>query len=126
MRSIRISAVAALTLLAAYSVLRAIAGQCDGAQCDAYVLPSIALPILVIAAVGVTGVLAILGARPAGGSWLVILIVTTALGVLGPPIAVAIFRDQPDTFVMTATVLLVQGPVAALVFTFNESPRLTQ
>lgn len=115
-----------MALLTVYSILRAIAGQCEGAQCDAYILPSVALPVLAVIAVGVTGVLAILGARPAGGSWLVILIVTTVLGVLGPPIALAIFRDQPDSFVMAATVLLVQGPVAALVFTFNEAPRLTQ
>ena len=119
---IRAGAVVALALLAAYSVLRAAAGQCSGAQCDAYIFPSLVLPLVVVIAVGVTGGLAIHLALRTSGSWLGILIVTTVLGVIGPPVALAIFRDQPDSLVFVASVLLVQGPVAALVFTINESP----
>jgi len=119
---IRISAGASLLLLGTYMVLREIATQCSGAQCDAYILPSIALPVAVLAAVGVTGALAISGARATGGSWLVILIAATALGLLGPPVALAIFRDQPDSLVLTASLLFAQCPVAALVFTVSEVP----
>lgn len=119
---IRISAAASLLLLGTYMVLREIATQCSGAQCDAYILPSVALPIAVLVAVGVSGVLAISGARAAGGLWLVILIATTALGLLGPPVALAIFRDQPDSLVLTASLLLAQCPVAALVYTVSEVP----
>ena len=120
---IRISAVVALALLAGYSVLRAAAGQCSGAECDAYIIPSVALPLAAVVAVAVTGGLAISSALRESRPWLGILIATTVLGVLGPPVAVAIFRDQPDSLIFVASVLLVQGPVAALVFTIAESPQ---
>jgi hypothetical protein len=120
---IRISAVVALLLLAGYAVLRAAAGQCSGAQCDAYIVPSLAVPLAAVAAVGVTGGLAIYSARHVSQSWLWILVAATAVGVLGPPVALAIFRDQPDSLVFVASVLLVQGPVAALVFTISEKPQ---
>jgi len=119
---IRISAAVTLVLLAGYSALRAVASQCVGTQCDIYVVPSLALPIAVLVAVGVTGALAISWARPVGGSWLVILIATTVIGVLGPPIALAVFRNQPDSLVMAATLLFIQGPVAALVYSISEAP----
>jgi hypothetical protein len=120
--AVRISAVLALLLLGAYSVLRAMATDCVGTQCDAYILPSIALPLATILAVALTGGLAIAHARPRGGAWLAILIATTAAGVLGPPVALAFFRDRPDSLVLAATVLLAQAPVAALVYTVNETP----
>jgi len=119
---IRIAAMVALLLFAGYAVLRAAAGQCSGAQCDAYVIPSLALPLAAVVAVGVTGVLAIYSARLVSRSWLWILAAATAVGVFGPPVALAIFRDQPDSLVFVASVLLVQGPVAALVFTISEKP----
>jgi hypothetical protein len=119
---IRISAGVTLVFLTGYWVLREVATACSGAQCDLYIIPSVALPLLVLISVGVTGWLAISWARPVGGVWLVILIGTTALGLLGPPVAVAIFRDQPDSLVLTATLLFAQGPVAALVYTIAEVP----
>jgi len=120
---LRISASVALALLGGYAVLRTIATQCAGVQCDVYVMPSLALPIAAVVAVGVTGVLAIYRARPLGGSWPVILIASTLLGVIGPPVALAVFRDQPDSLVVVASLLLVQAPVAALVFSVHQAPK---
>lgn len=119
---IRVSVAVSLVFLTSYWVLREVATACSGANCDAFIVPSVALPILVLISVGVTGWLAISWARPVGGAWLVILIATTALGLLGPPIALAIFRNQPDSLVLTATLLFAQGPVAALVYTIAEVP----
>ena len=119
---IRICATAALALLALYSVLRAIAGSCEGSQCDIYIIPSVALPLAVVVVVAVTGGLAVAWARKVARSWVVILSVTTLMGIVGPPAALAIFRDQPDSLVLAATLFLVVGPVAALVFTVSESP----
>jgi hypothetical protein len=119
---IRICAVIALVLLGSFSVLREIATQCVGTQCDVYFVPSVMLPLATLVAVAVTGVLAVSWARPVGGAWVAILIVTTALGLVGPPVTLLIFRDHPDSLVLVATLLLVQGPVAALVYSVNQVP----
>ncbi|HYM65930.1 MAG TPA: hypothetical protein VEW68_01440 [Patescibacteria group bacterium] len=119
---IRVSAAASLLFLSAYWALREVAARCTGIQCDFYIIPSIGLPLLVLIAVGITGWLAISWARPVGGMWLSILIGSTAIGLLGPPIALAVFRDQPDSLVLTASLLFAQGPVAALVYTIAEVP----
>jgi hypothetical protein len=119
---IRVSAAASLLFLSLYWALREVAARCTGIQCDIYIIPSIGLPLLVLITVGITGWLAISWARPVGGMWLSILIGSTAIGLLGPPIALALFRDQPDSLVLTASLLFAQGPVAALVYTIAEVP----
>jgi len=119
---IRISGFLTLLFLTAYWILRAVAATCSGLQCDIYILPSVALPLAVLIGVGVTGWLAISWARPVGGAWLGILVATTAVGLLGPPVALGLFRDQPDSLVLTATLLFAQSPVAALVYTISEVP----
>lgn len=122
MRALRASAVAALALLGIYFGLRFAGAACSGAGCDAYVWPSLALPVGVVVLVAVTGWLAMASARRQGSSWFVPLIVCTALGVFGPMGAVAVFRDSPDAVVAVATAFLLVTPVAALAYSFRKSP----
>lgn len=122
MRALRVSAIAALALLGIYFGLRAAATACSGAGCDAYVWPSLALPVGVVVMVAVTGWLAMASARRQGSSWFVPLIGCTGLGVLGPVAAVAVFRDRPDAVVAVATALFLVTPVAALAYSFRKSP----
>jgi hypothetical protein len=49
----------------------------------------------------------------------VVLGALTALGVVGPIVALAIFRDSPDRFVPVATVLVVALPVSVLLYTLT-------
>lgn len=121
MRGLRLSAVAALLLLGVYFVLRFTAARCAGAQCDAYIWPSLILPIGVLLMVGNTGRLAIADARRRGPSWVAPLVATTVLGVAGPVAAVAVFRDQPDVVVAVATVLFLLTPLAALGYSLRRS-----
>jgi hypothetical protein len=121
-RALRASAVAALLLLGIYFVLRFIATQCSGAQCDAYIWPSLVFPVGVVLLVFNTGRLAISDARKAARAWFAPFVATTLLGVLGPVVAVAVFRDQPDAVVAVSTVLLLLTPLAALVYSFRRSP----
>lgn len=109
-------------LLALYDVLRFAAQQCSGAACDAYIWPSLLLPIGVVVVVANTGRLAISSARKGGRSWVAPLIATTALGILGPVVVATVFRDQPDVVVPVATVLLLLTPAAALAYSFRKSP----
>ncbi len=122
MRALRVSAVASVALLGVYFVLRFAATACSGAQCDAFIWPSLAVPVGVVVLVAVTGWLAIAAARRDGSSWVVPLIVCTVLAVLGPMAAAAVFRDEPDAVVAVATVLFLLTPVAALAYSFRRSP----
>jgi hypothetical protein len=119
MRTIRVWAVLALLLLVAYHALRFGVSRCSGPQCDSYIPLSLLVPIAVVVMVAVTGSLALLDARVRRRAWLVPLIVATVLGVAGPVVAVAIFRDQPDMVVAVATVLFLQAPLAALAYTIR-------
>lgn len=122
MRAVRVSAVAALLLLGAYFVLRFAATQCSGAQCDAYVWPSLLVPIGVLVLVAITGWLAVSGARKDARRWVVPLVATSVLGVAGPVVAVIVFRDRPDAVVAVATVLFPLTPIAALLYSLRTSP----
>lgn len=119
---IRIWAIAALGLLAAYGALRLIASNCTGVGCDVYIPLSLVLPVVILMMVAVTGVFAILAARPRHkeGSrvWLYLMIATTLLSVLGPVVGLGLFRDAPDVLVPLATVLFALLPVVALGYCF--------
>jgi hypothetical protein len=122
---VRVSAAAALLLLAAYHGLRVAAAQCAGLGCDWYIPVSLLLPIAILVAVAVAGLLAFPEARRAGaGAWAAGIAVATGLGVAGPPVALALLRDSPDALVPAATVLWLLGPVCVLAFSVfaNRSP----
>jgi hypothetical protein len=123
MSAVRLSAFLTLLLLATYHALRLAAAQCSGVQCDWYIAPSLLLPILIVVVVGLTGFVAMLAARrrrrTAGGqTWLGVLAICTALGVIGPIVALALLKESPDGLVAIATVLFLLTPLSALIFSF--------
>lgn len=99
-----------VAVMAAYYALRIAAGRCTGPACDAYIPISLALPVLAIVLVAVTGVLGYAGSR---GAWRAGIVVTAVVGVLGPPAALATWRDAPDVLVPVATVLILLCPACA-------------
>ena len=113
---IRWLAGALIVLVATYFVMRALATACTGAACDAYIPVSLLIPLLIIAMAAVTGIAAAASAR--GTTWFVWLVVSTLLGVVGPIIGLLVFKDSPDTFVATGTVLELQVALVALAYTF--------
>ncbi|HEV2476957.1 MAG TPA: hypothetical protein VGX22_10485 [Candidatus Dormibacteraeota bacterium] len=114
---IRVLAVAVIVLVAAYFVMRALAAACTGSACDVYIPISLLLPLLIFIASAVTAVAAIASARGLG-AWFAILIISTVLAVMGPIVALVVFKDSPDAFVATGTVLELQLAVVALVYTY--------
>lgn len=117
--AVQVCAVATLALLAVYYVLRFTASRCTGLQCEWYIAPSLLLPLLILVMVALTGVLAISAALRGvkdngGGAWRALLVVCTLLGVAGPVVSLAIFRDSPDILVPLATVLFLLVPISAL------------
>jgi hypothetical protein len=100
--------------------MRIAATACTGSVCDAYIPLSLVLPILILVGSAVSGVVASLAARR-DRSWLVVLGLCTAIGVVGPIAALALLRDSPDVFVVTSTILVAVAPVGALSYSF--SPR---
>jgi hypothetical protein len=114
---IRVLAVAAIVLVGAYFVMRTLATACAGSGCDVYIPISLLLPLLIFVVTAMTAVVAIASARGLG-AWFAVLIISTVLAVLGPIIALLIFRDSPDAFVATGTVLELQLAVVALAYSF--------
>jgi hypothetical protein len=114
---IRILAVAVIVLVGAYFVMRALAAACTGSGCDIYIPISLLLPFLIFVATAITAVLAIAAARGLG-AWFAVLIMSTVLAVLGPIVALLIFKDSPDAFIATGTVLELQLAVVALAYSF--------
>jgi uncharacterized membrane protein YeiH len=100
--------------------MRIAATACTGSVCDAYIPLSLVLPILILVGSAVTGVVASLAARR-DRSWLIVLGLFTAIGLVGPIVALALLRDSPDVFVVTSTILVALAPVGALSYSF--SPR---
>jgi hypothetical protein len=121
MVAVRVAALIALGLLAAYQGLRLAASSCTGSGCDAHIPASLLLPFSTLVAVAVAGGLALSATRREAGArtWAAALATTTILGTAGTLAAVAIWRDSPDTLVPVATVLLLLGPLCALVFSFS-------
>src|SRR3954463_14370820 len=124
MRSVRILAILTLILLVAFYGLRALAGQCTGADCEGYIPFSLLLPIAALVLAAVTGFLASGVARQRRqGGWLAALAVCTLLSVAGPIISAFVFRDSPDLFVPVATALILLAPLAALAYSFTGNTR---
>lgn len=124
MLALRVCAIAALLVLGGYHLMRLAAAQCNGVGCDWYIAPSILLPLLVLGLVSVTGVLAVVAVRrrrdaPGARTWLIVVIITTLLGVAGPVVSLAILRDSPDALVVTGTVLYMLAPVTALAYSLR-------
>ena len=115
MRPIRIVASVTVVLIALYFALRSAAAGCSGAGCDAYIPFSLLLPLLILVSVAVTGVVAAAHARP-GSRWFATLLSATVAGVVGPVIALVVFRDSPDRFVPIATALELVVVLAALAY----------
>jgi hypothetical protein len=121
--AIRVSSVAALLLLVTYHLLRLAAAQCTGPQCDDAYLPlSLLVPIAVLVVAAVAGSLASGDARAHARSWFGVVFTATLVSLIGPLLAVLIFRDQPDTVVVVSTVFFLPAPAAALAYSFRSSP----
>jgi hypothetical protein len=115
-----------LALLVIYFALRETAAQCAGPACEGYILPSLLIPLLILVAALITGLVAVVALRkrlqeadsPEAkrwySLWLGLLIVGTLLGVVGPIASAVILRDQPNAFVVSSTVLLCVTLVCAL------------
>ncbi|HUE66606.1 MAG TPA: hypothetical protein VMP38_00395 [Candidatus Acidoferrum sp.] len=114
---IRVLAAVVIALVGAYFVMRALATACTGSGCDVYIPISLLLPLLIFVASAVTAVAAIASAHGLG-AWFAVLIISTVLAVLGPIVALLIFKDSPDVFVATGTVLELQLAVVALAYSF--------
>lgn len=119
-KAVRVLAVAAVFLVAVYFAFRAIAASCTGAACDAYIPVSLLLPLAIWLVAAVAGVTATVRAR-SHHTWFSVLVGAAVLGVAGPIVALAIFRDSPDAFVAGATVLVLLEALAALGYTFTRS-----
>lgn len=117
MKAVRVLAVIVIVLVGAYFVMRALATACTGSACDAYIPISALLPLLILVAVAVTGIAATAHARPQH-SWFAGLLLSTVLGVIGPIVALLIFRNSPDAFVAVGTVLELQVAVVVLAYSF--------
>lgn len=117
MKAVRLLAAAVLVLIAVYFVIRGLAAACTGAVCDAYIPISVLVPLLILITVAVTGIVATVNAR-ANHSWFAGLLLSTVLGVLGPIVALLIFKDSPDAFVAAGTLLELQLALVVLAYSF--------
>ena len=115
---VRVAAIVTLSLLVAYHLMRVAATACTGSVCDAYIPFSLLLALLVLIGAAVSGVLAISAARH-DRAWLMVLILCTAVGVVGPIIALLVLKDSPDAFVVSSTILVALPPVGALAYSFS-------
>lgn len=119
---IRVWATTTLGLLAAYEALRLVASNCTGSGCEGYIPLSVLLPVVILMMVVVTGVSAIVAARPrrkeGGRVWLSLMVATTLLSVMGPVIGLGVFRDAPEVLVPLASALFALLPVVALGYSF--------
>jgi uncharacterized membrane protein YoaK (UPF0700 family) len=98
--------------------LRLVVGNCSGSACDWFIPLSLLIPLLILVMVAITGIRATATAyrRKAHTGWALVLAALTVLGVIGPIVALAIFRDSPDRFIPVATLLVVLLPLAALAY----------
>jgi hypothetical protein len=124
MRSIRILAIGAFALVAAFYGLRALAGQCVGGECETFIPFSLLLPLAALVLAAVTGYIAIGASRARRqAGWLALLLICTIVSVAGPIASAFVFRDSPDLFVPMATVLILFAPLAALSYSFTGNAR---
>jgi hypothetical protein len=120
-RRIRLFAIVTLVLLGGYHVMRAIAMQCTGAACDAFIPFSLLVPLLVLVSAAATAVTTLLHARH-DMTWFTLLAVCAVLGVLGPWASLIVLRDSPDALVILSTLLILTVPVSALLYSFFKLP----
>jgi uncharacterized membrane protein YhaH (DUF805 family) len=122
-RSVRILAILAVVLILAYYGLRALAGQCAGPECEAYIPFSLLLPLAALAVAAISCWLAIgVARRWRQGGWLAFLAVCLFISLVGPIASAYVFRDNPDIFVPVATALILLGPIVALIYSFAGNP----
>lgn len=115
---VRLLAVGILVLIAVFWVLRLIAAGCTGSGCDEYIPFSLLIPALTLAMVAIAGGLATARARR-GSSWIAVLLISTLPGVVGPPVSLLIFSENPDAFVVVATALELLVAFAVLGYSFS-------
>jgi hypothetical protein len=118
----RLLAIGTLALIGFYYVFRFVVAACVGGACDNYIPLSLLIPVLILVLTAITGVLATRRAR-GRTAWFPALLVSTLVGVLGPILALIVFRDRPDAFVATATVFELVVPIVALGFSFADVNR---
>ncbi len=118
--TVRIWSLITSGLLVVYFILRGLATQCQGAQCDNYILPSLAVPLAIVLAAAITGALALSMAWRSGAAriWFTLLGACLVAGVGGPLVSAFVFSDSPDIFVPVATALVLLIPLSALAFSF--------
>src|SRR5262245_23804803 len=120
MRPVRILVFLTCALIAAFYVLRALAGQCEGGECETYIPFPLLLPLAALVLAAVTGYLVTGASRARRQSgWMAVLIVCTVVSVAGPIVSAFVFRESPDLFVPIATALILFAPIAALVYSFT-------
>ena len=117
MKAVRWCAAGVIALVALYFVTRALATACSGSACDVYIPISLLLPLLIFMAAAVTAFLALASAR-GSHAWFAGLMISTVLAVFGPIVVLLIFKDQPDAFVVTGTILELQLAAVALAYTY--------
>jgi len=115
---VRVAAIVTLALLGIYHAMRAAVTACAGGGCDIYIPISLLLPLLILIAAAVTGIMAIAAARH-DKAWIIVLSLCAAVGVIGPIIGLVVLRDSPDAFVVSSTILVTLVPVSALAYTFT-------
>lgn len=125
MKTIRVMAAGAVVLLAIYFAFRALARQCTGSACDAFIPVSLLIPLAIFVLVALTGTITTIRAR-SRYRWFGLLLALTAVSVFGPPIALLIFRDRPDGFVLAAAVLELPVPAAVFAYSFLVRPGAVQ
>jgi hypothetical protein len=135
MKTIRALAFLTVGLLATYWMMRVIAAQCRGPQCDWFVPVSLFLPLVIWVMVGVTGLRAVVASRrQAVGAtdplmknrqlaWVGPLSALTAIAVVGPVVSIVVFRDNPSLFVLTGTLLAGSLPLSVLTYSFVQGRR---
>jgi hypothetical protein len=72
------------------------------------------VPLVLLLLVLATGTMA---AARASAGWRAELIASTVIGVLGPALALALFRNSPNQFVLAATGCILVAPVSVLAYT---------
>lgn len=114
MKGIRLLAASTIGLVAICFGFRAVVARCSGAGCDVYIPFSLLLPLAILVLTAITGFVSSLRAR--GSVWFPLLVASAAISVIGPLVALAVFRDRPDAFVFGATTAALVAPVVALTY----------
>lgn len=116
-RRVVVYALMALVWLGVYWALRGVASGCAGVSCDRYIVWSLVLPIVVYVSALASGGLGWNAAKQEGErNWSRLVGGLTLAGIVGPLIALVVWRDNPDWFVVSASVLVSLGPISSLAY----------